>query len=304
MAEEAEKTESTEVTTEEKTEAGTKENTGTESTTESTESDWRAAIKDEAARKFAEDSPDLEHLAKRAFDMRQKISSAIVKPGKDAKPEEIAAYRKALDIPAEAKEYLNGVQRPEHISEEDWKSERVQGLLGSFAERMHAKGAPKAAVQEAIAFELEVEANLLKAQAEEDKKFAEASESALKEKWGPEFSKNKEFANRAVEKLFGDSFEKASKLTDSAGRFVLDNPVFIEAFAAIGREMGEGSLGGAMTDSERDTLDDQIRNVRKEIETAQVERDSKRANSLYQKEQALLAKQKGSKPIVGAGRAA
>ncbi len=71
----------------------------------------------------------------------------------------------------------------------------------------------------------------------------------------------------------------------------------------LGREMGEGTLGPTLTDAESETIDDEIREVRKQITQAQSENDSKRANMLYQREQALIAKQKGGAPIVGsAGR--
>ena len=61
----------------------------------------------------------------------------------------------------------------------------------------------------------------------------------------------------------------------------------------------------ALSESERDTIDDQIRELRGQIEDAQAKGDSKRANQLYQREQALIAKKDGRAPVVGAaGRAA
>jgi len=266
--------------------------------------DWRADLPDDlkpVAERFNTKADAIKAIA----DLRKRESNAIRIPGKEAKPEEIAAYQKAMDIPAEPAGYLEGIERPEFLSDEQWKSEHTQGLLGRFAERMHAKGAPKAAVQEAIAFELEAEAAILKAQVEADKKYAEEADKTLRDEWGREFDKNTEFAKRAIHKLFGEHAEAAGKVEDKQGRYVLDNPVFRKAFAAIGREMGEGELGGAMTDAERSSLEDQIRAVRKGMEEATANHDSKRKNELYQQELALLAKQKGSQPIVGAqGRAA
>ena len=63
--------------------------------------DWRDGITDEEAKKFAKDSPDLDHLAKRALEMRQKLGKGISVPGEDAKPEDVKAFRDALGIPEE-----------------------------------------------------------------------------------------------------------------------------------------------------------------------------------------------------------
>ena len=69
--------------------------------------------------------------------------------------------------------------------------------------------------------------------------------------------------------------------------------------------MSEGNLGPNLNESEIDAIEDEVRDVRKKISEAQQAGDSKRANQLYQKEQSLLAKMAGNKPVVGAeGRAA
>ncbi len=271
-----------------------------------TGAEWRAALKSDDAKKFAETSPDLDHLVTRALDMRQKLSTAITVPGKDAKPDspEVIAYRKALDIPADPKGYLADLARPDFVDEETWKGEHVQTLLGGFAERMHAAGAPKAAVQAAIAFELEMEAAVLKQTHEADKKFAAESEAALKGKWGKDFDTNSEFANRAIKTLFGANYEDARHLEDKSGRFIFDNPLFREAFAAIGREMGEGSLGGAVSESDRAALGDQINASRAKQSELQAQGKGREANEEYQKEMALIAKANGNQGIVGAGRTA
>ena len=62
----------------------------------------------------------------------------------------------------------------------------------------------------------------------------------------------------------------------------------------------EGSLGATLTETEKDTADEQIRNIRTQVAEAQSVGDSKLANKLYSQEQAMLAKRGGSNPIVGA----
>ncbi len=61
--------------------------------------------------------------------------------------------------------------------------------------------------------------------------------------------------------------------------------------------MAEGSLGPTMTDGERDTMTDQLTEIRVKIEAANLKGNSKEANRFYKAEQELIAKMDGNKPI-------
>ncbi len=270
------------------------------------QADWRAALKTDEAKEFAKNSADVDHLVNRALDMRRQLSTAIIKPGKDAKPEQVAAYRKAMDIPDDPKGY--GIAKPEHYTDEVFQSEAVQSRIGAIAKIAHDHGVPRGAMKGIIDEYFKMEAGVLASQVEADTRFAAETDAQLKKEWGADYDKNKEFANRAfghIAKQAGVDVQALKEIETKGGRFLMDDPSMVRIFAALGREMGEGTLGALPTAAERAGGEQEIRDIRAQIAEAQAQGDRRRANELYQQEQALLARTQGNQPIVGAqGRAA
>lgn len=263
---------------------------------------WREGITDPDAKKLAETSTDLNHFAKRTLEMRQKLSTAIVVPGKDAKPEEVAEYRKKIGVPEKHDEYLKAFPQPEAGQE---LPPETMASRSKWAERFHAANVPAEVAASLIQGVMEDAAAQLEATKAADAKYAKESEEALRREWpGEEFDRNKTFATRAAKELLGTDYDNAMKIEDKSGRFVLDNPIFAKLLAKIGREMGEDRIGPVISDSDKGALNNQISELRKQQSEAQSKGDGKRANELYQQEQQLLAKL-GNQPVVGArGRAA
>lgn len=268
--------------------------------------DWRDSIQDEEARKFAKDSPDPDHFARRALELRQKIGKGIQPPGKDAKPEDIAAFRKAIGAGEKADDYAPLFKRPEGApaaTEEEVANE------ATWAEAMAEMAVPKAAAERLIAKFREDKAAEQAAIAAADKAFADRTEAMLKDKWkGDDFERNTKASERAIVGLAekaGIDVEELRHMELKNGRFLLDDPNVRQLFASVGLEMAEGNLGPAMTASEASGIDDRIKAVRAASATAQASGDHKEANRLYQEEQALIARKQGTRPIVGSsGRAA
>ena len=133
-------------------------------------------------------------------------------------------------------------------------------------------------------------------------KFSADSDAALRTEWGVDYDKNKAFANKAVEVMFGETFESMKQLEDKSGKFVLDNPAFIKAFSTIGREMGEGNLGETiLTDTQLEDLNalaDEYRNKRNEAKDAGKEAEAIRWD---EKEREILGKIHGTQGIIGQG---
>ena len=249
---------------------------------------WRSTITDPALAEHAKRFNSPADAIKSHYELRQKLSSAIVRPGKDAKPEEVAAYRKAMDIPDDPKGYE--FSRPEHIDEDMFKSEGMQATLGQFAAAQHAVGASKAVVKAALDTYWKIEAAARKAEVEADAKYAESSMAALTKEWGPDTETNREFARRAAEQVFGDAINEARQLTDKSGRFVLDNPLMLRALAKIGREMGEGTIGAVLSDKDADGIQSEIDKYQEEKMAALAKGDRAKANALDQKQAALYAR--------------
>ena len=70
----------------------------------------------------------------------------------------------------------------------------------------------------------------------------------------------------------------------------------LRALSRIGREMTEGSMD-IMTDAEKETIDDQVTDMRKRAAEAKESGDTRLANKLFQKEQELLAKVVGKSSL-------
>ncbi len=264
--------------------------------------DWREQIKDEEARKIAKDSPDLDHFAKRTLEMRQRIGKGFQPPGKDAKPEDIAAYRKAMGVPEAPDKYeWPDLPNGQPVTDE------VKASRDAWGKRFHELGVSAPVAKELARIVNEDQAAYEASLKAADKKFADETEAKLKDKWkGDEFERNTKASERAIVNLAersGIDVQELRHMELKNGRFLLDDPNVRQLFAAVGLEMTEGNLGPALTDSERGSMKGQLDTIRSGIAAAQAKGDDKEANRLYQAEQALVAKMQGSKSIVGSGRA-
>lgn len=273
----------------------------TVTTPEPTEApDWRELITSDEGRKYAENSPDLNHLVQRALDTRRQLSTAVRVPGKDASDEDIATYRRAMNIPLEA----SGYEFPEVENVTD----EIKVSREMWAQRFHDLGISKSAAKALSQFVNEDNAAYEAKQTELDRQFASDQEGALKGEWKGDFDKNKTLANRAFNEIAnraGLDIDMLTKMETKDGRFLMDNASMVRMFAAIGREMAEGTLGPVLTESETETLQGEVDSLREQIADAQAKGDSKKANRLYKKEQELLGRIHGDRPIVGSeGRAA
>lgn len=262
---------------------------------DATNQDWTADLPDdlkETGKRFASKADAVRSI----IDLRKRESQVRV-PGKDAKPEEIAAYHKAIGVPDKPEAY-------EFFDAEGFEvTDEVKAERAEWGKRFQALGISKDAAKKLSQFVTEDQQRSYDNLIASDKKFAEEQEAALRAEWkGEEYERNKTLANNAFREVAnrtGLNLEALTKIETKDGRLLMDRADMVRMFAAIGREMAEGTLGPTLTDTEKDTVDDQIRGVRDQITEAQASGDSKRANKLYQQEQALIAKRSGNKTIVG-----
>ena len=246
--------------------------------------DWRSAIKDEDAKKFAESSPDIEHLTKRAMEMRTKLSTAVVKPGKDAKPEEIAAYHKSIGVPETPEGYKFEMPEGREPTEAD------KEFQAAWAKGFHDDKIPADYVASINrrwnAFVLATE----KAQLAADTRYAQETESRLKQKWGgdEQFNINRQHGDRAAMELFGADYDNVRQITGKDGRFILDHPAFVEMFAKVGREMSEDkTFGRIMSNTDKQAADTRVKEIHAKIDEAMSKNDFDTANKLDQELQEL-----------------
>ena len=263
------------------------EETTTEETGESKEesTNWRELIQDEKLRKHAERFTTPDALVQANVDFRQKVSKAVVLPGKNASDEEVSAFRKAIGVPdsEEGYEFPQAVDGQE-LPEETIAAQKEWGKL--FQDNNISKTAAKNILTAYEQFKVaEAEASL-----KADEAFAEETREYLKSQWKDEYDKNLIIASKAGEQVFGEMYEDVKKIETKDGKFILDHPAIAMAFAKIGREMGEGVLGEALSDDQKDSLKDQVDAARAKRNEAHASGNNKEARKWDQRERELLEK--------------
>ncbi len=122
-------------------------------------------------------------LADALIAAQNKISAGELKPalGKDAKPEEIAAYREALGIPESPDKYdLNGIE----LTEDD------KPLIEKFVGAAHGVNMTPAQVRASLEAYSQISDEVRGQRAAIDNEAKEAAEDKLRAEWGNEFRTN------------------------------------------------------------------------------------------------------------------
>lgn len=112
-------------------------------------------------------------------------------PGKDAKPEEVAAFRKAMGIPEAANGYnIKPEQMPDGIT---WPADEV---LAPILEAAHKHHIPEAALRDLITSNFAAQQAATEAMAKEQ---LESGQAILREKWGADYDANVKLAVQAAQ---------------------------------------------------------------------------------------------------------
>ncbi len=208
---------------------------------ETASDDWRTGIEDAELRRVAGkfDSPA---EALRAYaSLERRLGRSVVMPGKDADPEEIAAFRRRLGVPERPEDYPLAL--PENGDAEPDPAE--QELRAGFLAAMHEAGATPEVVQRALDwYHATLEAGASARAAEGERLRAEA-EAELARAWGGDYQRNLTLARRAARDFGGADFAALVESAELDGRPLGDHPAFLRTFAAIGRRLAEAEPLGA-----------------------------------------------------------
>jgi len=142
--------------------------------------------------------PDLAKSYRHLEQTLGKKANATYIPDPDAKPEEIAAYRKKIGVPETPEGYKIAPEKlPEGVT---WSEE----LVKPYAAIAHKYNIPEAALKELAAANVQQEAlrltetmGLLEAELKQ-------GEETLKKDWGADFQKNINIATRAIQTVGGN----------------------------------------------------------------------------------------------------
>lgn len=254
--------------------------------------DWRASITDEKLRDHAGRFASVTDLVKANLDSRQKLSTAIIPPGKDASDEDIAAFNKRMGVPDDASGYA--FPKP---AEGEELSDAEKASQEAWAKQFHDLGVPKKTAEALIQFygeQIEAAANQV---VEQDKAFAAESEAALRKEWpGKMYDENHEIANEAGPKVFKEDYEAMRGLTTKDDKLLLDHPIMVKMLARIGREMSEGGVG-PMSESQRQTYQERADEARNKREEARAKGDMDAANRFDIEERKWLTQIHGDEQL-------
>lgn len=223
--------------------------TTTQATTPTQAKDWREGIPAD----LAESAKNFKHpfdAVKSARDLRQKLSNAIHPLGDKATDDEKAEHQKRVrafnGVPDKADGYK--IANPENLPE-GVDPERLKAGQAKFAAKMHAAGAPPAAVQAAVDWLWESLGEVEGENLTRREKAKEMSDKALRDHWGSAHDGKMELAQRAIRDYGG---EQAAKWLNATG---LGNARWLaDALSDLGAYRSEDGMISGTTRSEGKSL--------------------------------------------------
>jgi hypothetical protein len=173
--------------------------------------------------------------------MNRKLSSTRpqIELPKDPKPEDIAAYRKAYNIPEAPEGYDTKLENGLIIGEED------KGMVDAFLKRAHSRHAKPEEVKAAIQDYFEMQ----QAQNKEiqDRFIAQRQEAedSLRSEWGNDYRQNVNIVSNFLQNKFGDTTQHLLDAVLTDGTVLQDNPKIIRALLQIAKESDPvATIGG------------------------------------------------------------
>jgi hypothetical protein len=161
------------------------------------------------------------------------LKGAIKPLGKDAKPEDVSAYRKAMGVPEAADKYA--VYRPDGYEPTDTDTEAEK----TYLEAMHAVNAPQAVVDAGLKAHYVLKQQEAKAQEARVAKAAEAAVEDLRVEFGRDYKANIVLADRWLSENLGgdmgDDWKGLMGLRFADGTALGEKPGFVKAIVRLAK---------------------------------------------------------------------
>ncbi len=151
--------------------------------------------------------------------LEQRLSSGEYKraaPAADAKPEDVAAWRKDNGVPEKPEGYFDGLPEGVVIGEDDKK------FVGVFAEAMHAEHTSAQAFGKTMAAYYKIQEMVHEEQAQSDANAKASTEDTLRAEWGGDFRRN----ITAINNWLGSSMDADTSALFASARLADGTPVF------------------------------------------------------------------------------
>lgn len=157
------------------------------------------------------------------FAAQNKITSGelVAKPGKDASPEEVKAWRESQGVPEKPEGYLEKLPGGLVIGDED------KELIGSFATEMHALDIPPAAVHKSIEWYYKTIDAQHQAEYDANRDALQSTQDALNAEYGPDYRRNMNLISGVIKTLPGEAGDMLANAKGPDGILLLNNPDFV-----------------------------------------------------------------------------
>lgn len=200
---------------------------------------WRAALPDEyKTHDYVKTFQKPGDFVKSALEIKAerdnltaKLGKAIFKPGDDAKPEDVAAFHKALGVPEKPDEYE--FPKTEGVEHDPKMLEWAKGMFHKAQLNKDQAGIISQGWDSFMA-------EMVKADQEASIAAMKAADDALKVEWKADYDKNIELTRRGF-----DAFEKAVpgfkellEINTAAGK-IGNDPRMLKVFHLIGNAIGD-----------------------------------------------------------------
>ena len=252
------------------------------------ESSWRDGIEEGPLLDQANRYTTAQAAIQGNLDMRKKMSTAVNIPGENATDEDRAEFNEKMGVPKSVDDYK--INLPDGLDELLASDEASQAAMKNSLAGLHKAGASQAVVDEAVAAHFTAVQKIETDKIEADKEYSKQSMAILEKEWGSDTDENKAIAGKAAEKLFGANFEEMRQIETKDGNFIMDHPGMLRMLASIGREMGDSTLGGVVSDEQRGSIMEKANDIRNKREEALRSGNNVLANQLDEQERQLLAK--------------
>lgn len=219
--------------------------------------DWRKAVSggDESATKLLERYATPDAFGKAHLEAVKKISAGdFAKPlPKDAKPEQVAEWRKANGIPEKPEQYFEKLPNGRVIGTED------KPLFDALASRLHGKNVNPEVVHDIVDFYYsEIVDKETAALVESDKKETAEYEDAMRKAWGDDYRPNLNHLSNWMEGL-PDGVKKALDGFGADGRKLKNNPDVMQWLGGLAREFNPaGFVTPGGNESMLKSVDDEL----------------------------------------------
>ena len=214
--------------------------------------DWVLAMQPSGAKDLAARYTTPGDMAEAFLSLRNKMSTAINVPGEDATAEDVADFRKKMGVPERADGYeLVGPGEDGAMDE---------GFKTKMSEALHKANATPEQAQIMNAAYNEFGVEFQAAQVTADENFAKENDENLRQKWGDAYERNKTAATAFAndDRIWGEFVDAAKEIELANGRFLLDHPIILEAFAKGGLRLSADRLRTGVTTEQNSNLQEEL----------------------------------------------